>query len=213
MTALDIINIVLRLQMAGKESESELVFDSGVEGQEPFTITGIRLDEDGDICLESDIRAESALTPSEIAIQMRNYEPDKLVYFVVLDASGESFLYNVKDGGTKDRYNPQMRVIPVSAFLECLQSFKPDSILHFESGTINFTINSIYQDDQGCVCLESTEIMELDDYPVSLLVDELSSCDRDSGVYFYDDDSKEYYGIFTDECREDERGDIWMKIR
>ena len=49
----------------------------------------------------------------------------------------------------------------------------PD-ILHFESGTINFTVNSIYEDGEGCICLESNEIMELDDYPVGQLLEDLS---------------------------------------
>ena len=83
----------------------------------------------------------------------------------------------------------------------------------FESGTINFTVNSIYEDAQGCVCLESNEIMELDDYPVGMIVEELSHCSKETGIYFYDDDSKEYYGIYPDEIRTDEKGDVWIKVR
>ena len=83
----------------------------------------------------------------------------------------------------------------------------------FESGTINFTVNSIYEDAQGCVCLESNEIMELDDYPVGMIVEELSHCSKETGIYFYDDDSKEYYGIYPDEIRTDGNGDLWIKVR
>ena len=55
--------------------------------------------------------------------------------------------------------------------------------------------------------------MELDDYPVGLLEEDLSHCSKERGVYFYDDDSREYYGIYPDEIRTDEKGDVWIKVR
>ena len=64
-----------------------------------------------------------------------------------------------------------------------------------------------------CICLESNEIMELDDYPVGLLLEDLSHCPKGTGIYFYDDDSQEYYGIYPDEIRTDEKGDVWIKVR
>ena len=48
--------------------------------------------------------------------------------------------------------------------------------------------------------------MELDDYPVGLLLEDLSHCPKGTGIYFYDDDSQEYYGIYPDEIRKDEKG-------
>ena len=45
--------------------------------------------------------------------------------------------------------------------------------------------------------------MELDDYPVGLLLEDLSHCPKGTGIYFYDDDSQEYYGIYPDEIRTD----------
>ena len=55
--------------------------------------------------------------------------------------------------------------------------------------------------------------MELDDSPVGLLIEELSQWPEGTGVYFYDDDSREYYGIYPDEIRADDKGDIWIKVR
>ena len=55
--------------------------------------------------------------------------------------------------------------------------------------------------------------MELDDYPVGMIVEDLSHCSIETGIYFYDDDSKEYYGIYPDEIRTDEKGDVWIKVR
>ncbi|MGN1233328.1 MAG: hypothetical protein ACI4UJ_07785 [Candidatus Cryptobacteroides sp.] len=54
--------------------------------------------------------------------------------------------------------------------------------------------------------------MELDDYPVGLLMEDLAHCSKDTGIYFYNDDSKEYYGIYPNEIRTDEKGDIWIKV-
>ena len=48
--------------------------------------------------------------------------------------------------------------------------------------------------------------MELDDYPVGLLMEDLSHNPKETGIYFYDDDSQEYYGIYPDEIRTDEKG-------
>ena len=79
---------------------------------------------------------------------------------------------NIKDGGTKDRNSDELRIILAGRFTEALNKFSNDSILHFESGMINFTVNSIYEDD-----------------------------------------SKEYYGIYPDEIRADEQGDVWIKVR
>jgi len=213
MTANDLINIFLRLEMGGKASDSELVFDSGAEGVTPFSITGIHLDEDGDICLESDQRSLHVMSPKEIADAVSSYDGNKKVYFVSIDANGESELYNIKDGGTKDRLDANLLIIRSKEFLQCLGQYSQDVILHFESGTINFTVNSVYPDEYGCLCLESNEIDELDDYPVSMLAEELSAVKDDTGVYFYDDDSKEYYGIYCDECRVDDKGDVWINVR
>ena len=55
--------------------------------------------------------------------------------------------------------------------------------------------------------------MELDDYPVGLLMEDLSHNPEETGIYFYDDDSEEYYGIYPDEIRTDEKGDVWIKVR
>ena len=213
MTARALVNIFLRLQMAGKEDGSDILFDSGREGESPFGITGIYLDEDGDICLESDARTSRALSAKEIAEAVRQYEEDRTVYFVSIDEKGEGELFNIKDGGTKDRHSKELRFILVHELVAFLSGQDPDGILHFESGTINFTVNSVYVDDEGCLCLESNEIMELDDYPVAMLLDELSSVSQDTKVVFYDDDSKEYYGIYPDEHRVDKAGDIWVNVR
>ena len=120
---------------------------------------------------------------------------------------------SISNGGTKDRNSESLRIITAGRFIELLGKFAPEAILHFESGTINFTVNSIYEDGHGCICLESNEIMELDDYPVGMIVEDLSHCSKDTGIYFYDDDSKEYYVIYPDEIRTDEKGDVWIKVR
>lgn len=206
-------NIFLRLDMAGKAEDSEFLFGSSEDGVDPFSITGVFLDEDGDVCLESDERKEYGLSATELAEAVSVYDGNKSIYFVHIDREGESTLFNIKDGGTKDRNSESLRIITAARVIEVLGKYAPEAILHFESGTINFTVNSIYEDGHGCICLESNEIMELDDYPVGLLIEELSHWPEGTGVYFYDDDSKEYYGIYPDEIRTDEKGDVWIKVR
>lgn len=213
MTTGDLINIFLRLEMGGKESSSDLVFDAGVDGQSPFAITGVHLDEDGDVCLESDERADAVMSPKEIADAVLRYGTARTVYFVSDDRNGETELYNIKDGGTKDRQSPDLQMIEASELMDCLKGCPQDGILHFESGTLNFTINSVYTDEYGCLCLESNEIMELDDWPVSMVMEELAGVEPGTDVYFYDDDSREYYGIHPDECRPDGKGDTWINVR
>lgn len=200
--------------MAGKEEASDLLFDAGRDGLPPFAITGVSLDEDGDVCLECDARASRTLSASEIAAAVGEYEPSKTVYFLSIDASGEAELYNIKDGGTRDRHSSELRLVDASSLLSRLGEVSdPEKLLHLESGTINFTVNSVYLDDQGCLCLESNEIEELSDYTIGLLCEELRSCDPSTSVYFYDDDSQEYYGIYVDEWRIGSEGDLWIKAR
>lgn len=213
MTVEELTNIFLRLDMAGKAEDSEFLFGSSEDGVEPFSITGVVLDEDGDVCLESDDRKEYGLSATELAAAVSVYDGNKTIYFVHIDREGESTLFNIKDGGTKDRNSESLRKITAGRVIEVLGKYAHEAILHFESGTINFTVNSIYEDAQGCVCLESNEIMELDDYPVGLLVEEISHWAEGTGIYFYDDDSREYYEIYPDEIRTDEKGDVWIKIR
>lgn len=211
MTASELINIFLRLEMAAKDETSEIAFDSGKDGASPFSITGVHLDEDGDICLESDESTDRIMSPREIADAVGSFDGNRTIYFVSIDRNGESVLYNIKDGGTKDRDDRNLRLIPVSELLEALAGAAAEAVLHFESGTINFTINSIYIDEQECICLESNEIEELDDYPAAMIAEEISG--KDCKVYFYDDEAGEYYGIYTDERRTDDKGDIWIKVR
>lgn len=203
----------LRLVMAEKEHESEFRFDTGVEGAEPLGITAVDLDEDGDLCLECDSRCPVCMSAIELASELRKYDDSKTVYFVYIDSDGLRDLYNIKDGGTHDRQSPELRMIPASALIDLLGGYNPDSVPYFESGTINFTINSVYIDEYGCLCLESNEIDELDNYTSGLLVEELSQIDADTNVYLYDDDSKEYYGIHVDEHRTDSAENPWIKIR
>ena len=213
MTVEELTNIFLRLEMADKAKDSEFLFGSSEEGVDPFPITGVILDDEGDVCLESDDRIEEGLSAAELAEAVSVYDGNKTIYFVHIDREGESTLFNIKDGGTKDRYSEDLRIIQAGRLIDALGEYSPESILHFESGTINFTVNSIYEDGEGCICLESNEIMELDDYPVGLLLEDLSHCPKGTGIYFYDDDSQEYYGIYPDEIRTDEKGDVWIKVR
>ena len=213
MTVEELTDIFLRLEMADKAKDSEFLFGSSEEGVDPFPITGVILDDEGDVCLESDDRIEEGLSAAELAEAVSVYDGNKTIYFVHIDWEGERTLFNIKDGGTKDRNSESLRIITTGRLIDILGKYAPEAILHFESGTINFTINSIYEDDHGCICLESNEIMELDDYPVGLLVEEISHWTEGTGIYFYDDDSKEYYGIYPDEIRTDEKGDVWIKVR
>lgn len=213
MTVGDLYNMFLRLVMASKENESEFRFDTGVEGEEPLGITAVDLDEDGDLCLECDSRCPVCMSAIELASELRKYDDSKTVYFVYIDSDGSRDIYNIKDGGTRDRQSPELRMIPASALIDLLGGYNSDSIPYFESGTINFTINSVYIDEHGCLCLESNEIDELDNYTSGLLVEELSQVDAYTNVYLYDDDSKEYYGIHVDEHGTDSAGNPWIKIR
>ena len=213
MTVEELTNIFLRLEMADKAKDSEFLFGSGEEGVDPFPITGVILDDEGDVCLESDDRMEEGLSAAELVEAVSVYDGNKTIYFVHIDREGENTLFNIKDGGTKDRFSEDLRIIQAGSLIEALGEYSPESILHFESGTINFTVNSIYEDSEGCICLESNEIMELDDYPVGLLMEDLSHNPEETGIYFYDDDSEEYYVIYPDEIRTDEKGDAWIKVR
>lgn len=213
MTVGELVNIFLRLAMADKADDSEFLFGSGEEGVDPFPITGVSLDEDGDVCLESDSCAVQGLSARELADAVRDFEPGRTIYFVRVDGNRERLLFNIKDGGTKDRDSEDLRIIPAERLRGALEGHDADAVLHFESGTINFTVNSVYEDSRGCICLESNEIMELADYPAGLLLEELSAVPDETGVYFYDDDSKEYYGIYVDEARTDDKGDVWIKVR
>lgn len=211
MTANDLINIFLRLKMGEKEESSDFMFDDG--NGSPFGITGVHLDEDGDICLECDERADAVLNARELAEAVGKLDGNRTVYFVTIDQKGESVLYNIKDGGTRDRYDPELKMITVGELVEVLGQYNPDSLLHFESGTINFTINAIYLDDEGCVCLESNEIEELADYPISMIMSDLLAADLCTNIYFYDDESKDYYGIYTQERKVGPEGDLWINVR
>ena len=213
MTVGDLYNMFLRLVMASKENESEFRFDTGVEGAEPLGITAVDLDEDGDVCLECDSRCPVCMGALELASELRKYEDSKTVYFVYIDSDGSREVYNIKDGGTRDRFSPELKMLPVSELLALLRRFAPDSVPYFESGTSNFTVNSVYMDEYGCMCLESNEIDELSNYTSGILADELSQIDADAGVYLYDDDSKDYYGICADRCRVDADGDPWINVR
>lgn len=203
----------LRLVMASKEEESEFRFDTGVEGAEPLGISTVSLDEDGDVCLECDSRYSSSLSAVELAGMLRNYDDSKTVYFVYVGPDGMRELYNIKDGGTRDRMSPELMMVSAADLLELLREFPADSIPYFESGTINFTINSVYLDNYGCLCLESNEIDELANYTSALIIEELTQLDASTKVYLYDDEGKEYYGIYVDEHKADSDGNPWVNVR
>lgn len=210
----DLVNIFLRLEMAAKGDSSEFVFDAGIDGQSPFVITGVHLDAEGDVCLECDVRKlDQALSASELAHELEQFDGAKIVYFVTIDANGEEDLYDIKDGGTKDRWSSDLRLIPIADLQVALEQFPQDAVPYFESGTINFTINSIYTDSQGCLVLESNEIEELDNYTVGLILDEFQHFDQSTQVYLYEDESREFYGIHPDELRTDSSGNPWIKVR
>lgn len=213
MTVGDLINMFLRLEMAEKEKDSEFAFDTGREGESPFAITGVTVDEEGDICLLNDARCSQSLSAEELAMELRQFDNAKTVYFISTDKSGGSILYDIKDGGTRDRMSPEIRMVSSRDLAERLKGFPADSVPYFESGTINFTVNSVYEDEEGCLCLESNEIEELDNYTVGLLLDELSSVVDTTPVYLYDDESKEYYGIYLDEYKTDQDGNPWINVR
>lgn len=219
MTASELINIFLRLEMADKGETSDFLFDDG-KGGAPFGITGVHIDEDGDLCLESDVRAAKQLNARELAEAVQQFDGDRTVYFLSIDEDGAPVLYNIKDGGTKERLDPALFMVPAGELAQSLRAISiangqlaDAALLHFESGTINFTINSIYTDPHGCLCLESNEIMELDDYPLSMIISELEEVDPRTEVYFFDDESRDYYGIYKDEWRIDDKGDVWIKVR
>lgn len=213
MTVGDLINMFLRLEMAEKEKDSEFAFDTGREGESPFAITGVTVDEEGDICLLNDARCSQSLSAEELAMELRQFDNAKTVYFISTDKSGGSILYDIKDGGTRDRMSPEIRMVSSRDLAERLKGFPADSVPYFENGTINFTVNSVYEDEEGCLCLESNEIEELDNYTVGLLLDELYSVGDTTPVYLYDDESKEYFGIYLDEYKTDQDGNPWINVR
>ena len=97
MTVEELTNIFLRLDMAGKAEDSEFLFGSSEDGVDPFSITGVFLDEDGDVCLGSDERKEYGLSATELAEAVSVYDGNKTIYFVHIDSEGESTLFNIVD--------------------------------------------------------------------------------------------------------------------
>ncbi len=213
MTVSDLNNMFLHLVMASKENDSEFRFDTGEEGAEPLGITSVGLDEDGDVCLECDCRCPSCMSATELAGEIRKHDGAKTVYFVYADSDGSRTIYNIKDGGTRDRFSPELKMASADELRELLEGFSPDSIPYFESGTVNFTVNSVYFDDHGCLCLESNEIEELANYTSGILAEELTQVSANTRVYLYDDDSKEYYGIYVNEHKTDPDGNPWINMR
>ena len=53
MTVEELTNIFLRLELADKAKDSESLFRSSEEGVDPFPITGVILDDEGDVCLDA----------------------------------------------------------------------------------------------------------------------------------------------------------------
>ena len=81
-----------------------------------------------------------------------------------------------------------------------------------EEGVDPFPITGVILDDEGDVRLESDGRME-EGLSAAELAEAVSVYDGNKAIYFYDDDSEEYYGIYPDEIRTDEKGDVWIKVR
>ena len=92
MTVEELTNIFLRLEMADKAKDSEFLFRSSEKGVDPFPITGVILDEDGDVGLESDDRMEEGLSAAELAAAVSVYDGNKTIYFVHIDREGEPII-------------------------------------------------------------------------------------------------------------------------
>ena len=53
MTVEELTNIFLRLDMAGKAEDCDFIFGRSEDGEDPFPITGVVLDDEGDVCLDA----------------------------------------------------------------------------------------------------------------------------------------------------------------
>ena len=76
-----------------------------------------------------------------------------------------------------------------------------------------YTVNQIYLDDDGDVCLESNEEGE-DEYDVDQIVTEVSAFDEDTYVYFkvVDEDGNEECYDISDEWEVDDDGDTMVEL-
>ena len=79
MTVEELTNIFLRLDMAGKAEDCDFLFGSSEEGVDPFPITGVILDVESDVCLESDDRMEEGLSAAELAEAVSVYDGNKTI--------------------------------------------------------------------------------------------------------------------------------------
>ena len=79
MTVEELTNIFLRLDMAGKAEDSEFLFGSSEDGVEPFPITGVILDDDGDVCLEYDCKIGLGLSAKELSEAIQEFDGNKTI--------------------------------------------------------------------------------------------------------------------------------------
>lgn len=208
MTAGDIINQCLRMALADKDSDLEYAFQVG---ERVCGIVRVYLDEYGDLMLEADDSEREYLSVKELRCELEKYDASQDVFFSVLNAEGKGELYYIKEGGSREVSEDVL--VDCCELKSVLESNITANILRLRCGTINFTINSIYMDDDGHLCLESNEYEELDDYTVPMIVEELSSTGDDSQVYFYDQEAEDYYCILLGEATMDEKGDLWLDIQ
>lgn len=83
-----------------------------------------------------------------------------------------------------------------------------DSIVNFcDQDGDSITIDQVYLDDDGDVCMESNEY-DNNDFTVQELLDELDDYSDNSYVYIYDDDYDLNFNI-EEEDDEDDYDDLW----
>lgn len=193
--------------MADKDNDMEYAFQVG---ERICGITRVFLDEYGDLMLEADDTQREYLSVRDVRCELEKYDPNQDVFFSVLNAEGIGELHYIKEGGTNE--------ITVDVLINCgellsvLQANINAKILRLQCGTINFTINSIYLDDYGHICLESNEYEELDDYSVAMIAEALADEGTDFNVYFLDSEAGDYYLINLSTARVDDKGDMWLDI-
>ena len=74
MTVEELTNIFLRLEIADKAKDSEFLFGSSEEGVDPFPITGVILDDEGDVCLEGRCQQMPLIEDNERNLYLCNVE-------------------------------------------------------------------------------------------------------------------------------------------
>ena len=100
MTADELTDLMLEITKArmdnGTISNGSIVFDYDDEDG-PYSVNRIYLDDDGDVCLESNEEDEDEYDVDQIGTEVSAFDEDAYVYFKIVDEDGDEVCYEISD--------------------------------------------------------------------------------------------------------------------